>query len=80
MKSVVTDPSGTGVQAFQGITGNLIGGKTGTAETQPNVTPNSWFTGYRDNLAVSAEVLQGNFGADAAAPAVAEVLKVGNNG
>ncbi|TQF03723.1 hypothetical protein E6W39_17640 [Kitasatospora acidiphila] len=80
MKSVVTDPSGTGYQAFQGITGNLIGGKTGTAETQPNVTPNSWFTGYRDNLAVSAEVLQGNFGADAAAPAVAEVLKVGNNG
>jgi hypothetical protein len=80
MKSVVTDPAGTGTPAFQGITGTMIGGKTGTAETLPNVTPNSWFTGYRDNLAVSAEVIQGNFGAQAAAPAVAEVLKVGNNG
>ncbi|GAA1985455.1 penicillin-binding transpeptidase domain-containing protein [Kitasatospora viridis] len=82
MKSVVTDPSGTGTPVFQGqgITGTLIGGKTGTAETAPGATPNSWFTGYRDNLAVSAEVLGGNFGAQAAAPAVVEVLKVGNAG
>ncbi|WP_051969982.1 penicillin-binding transpeptidase domain-containing protein [Kitasatospora azatica] len=80
MHSVVTDPEGTATPAMGGISGTMFGGKTGTAETSPNATPNSWFTGYRDNLAVCAEVLSGNFGAETAAPAVAEVLKVGNGG
>ncbi|PYC82695.1 hypothetical protein C7C46_10085 [Streptomyces tateyamensis] len=80
MHSVVTDPNGTATPVMGGISGTQFGGKTGTAETTPNAPTNSWFTGYRDNLAVCAEVLQGGFGADTAAPAVAEVLKVGNAG
>jgi hypothetical protein len=54
-------------------------GKTGTAETAAQ-KPNSWFTGYRGNLAVAAEVEQGGYGADAAGPAVVQLLKIGNNG
>ncbi|WP_327068504.1 penicillin-binding transpeptidase domain-containing protein [Kitasatospora sp. NBC_01302] len=79
MNSVMTNPSGTAYNALQGVSGN-IGGKTGTAETSsdPKAATNSWFTGYRDNLAVSVEVINGGFGADAAVPAAAEVLKVGN--
>ncbi|MGF1430324.1 penicillin-binding transpeptidase domain-containing protein [Kitasatospora sp. LaBMicrA B282] len=79
MNSVLTNPSGTAYNALQGVSGN-IGGKTGTAEvsSNPSDPTNSWFTGYRDNLAVSVEVLKGGFGAAAAVPAAAEVLKVGN--
>ncbi|MDH6117965.1 penicillin-binding transpeptidase domain-containing protein [Kitasatospora sp. GAS204B] len=81
MNSVLTNPAGTAYNALQGVSGT-IGGKTGTAETSsdPKAPTNSWFTGYRDNLAVSAEVINGGFGAAAAVPAAAEVLKVGNNG
>ncbi|WP_329566949.1 penicillin-binding transpeptidase domain-containing protein [Kitasatospora sp. NBC_01266] len=81
MNSVLTNPQGTAYNALQGV-GGTIGGKTGTAETSsdPNAPTNSWFTGFRDNLAVSAEVIDGGFGATAAVPAVAEVLKVGNGG
>ncbi|GAA1265875.1 penicillin-binding transpeptidase domain-containing protein [Kitasatospora nipponensis] len=80
MNSVVTDPQGTATPAMKGITGQMFGGKTGTAEVSATAPTNSWFTGYKDNLAVSAEVLGGGFGAQAAAPAVAEVFKVGNGG
>lgn len=78
MNGVVTDPNGTAYNAMKGVTGQMVGGKTGTAEVNSTAPTNSWFTGFRDNLAISAEVLGGGFGADAAAPAVAEVLKVGN--
>ncbi|MCX4747140.1 penicillin-binding transpeptidase domain-containing protein [Kitasatospora sp. NBC_01287] len=82
MNQVVTNPKGTATPAMGGISGTLFGGKTGTAEvsSDPKAPTNSWFTGYRDNLAVCAEVLSGGFGADSAAPAVAEVLKIGNAG
>ncbi|MFI9270668.1 penicillin-binding transpeptidase domain-containing protein [Kitasatospora sp. NPDC052896] len=80
MNAVFTESDGTGYGLANGLTGN-IGGKTGTAEvgSASNAT-NSWFTGYRDNLAVSAEVIGGGFGAQAALPAVTEVLRVGNPG
>ncbi|MFE9425173.1 penicillin-binding transpeptidase domain-containing protein [Kitasatospora sp. NPDC006697] len=78
MNGVFTNNMGTAYGAMNGVSGTLIGGKTGTAETAPNAPTNSWFTGFRDNLAVSAEVLGGGFGADSAMPAVVEVLKVGN--
>ncbi|GAB2710616.1 penicillin-binding transpeptidase domain-containing protein [Kitasatospora kifunensis] len=79
MNSVLTNSAGTAYNALQGVSGN-IGGKTGTAETSsdPKAPTNSWFTGYRDNLAVSVEVINGGFGAAAAVPAAVEVLKVGN--
>ncbi|MDH6136343.1 hypothetical protein P3T37_005768 [Kitasatospora sp. MAA4] len=69
---------GTAVKAMAGLSGD-IGAKTGTAEVTGKPT-NSWFTAFRDNLAVSVEVIGGGFGADSAAPAAAEVLKLGNKG
>ena len=69
---------GTAAKAMAGLSGQ-IGAKTGTAEVTGK-PDNSWFTAFRDNLAVSVEVVGGGFGADAAAPAAAEVLKVGNKG
>ncbi|WP_035798505.1 penicillin-binding transpeptidase domain-containing protein [Kitasatospora mediocidica] len=69
---------GTAAKAMAGLSGD-IGAKTGTAEVTGKPT-NSWFTAFRDNLAVSVEVIGGGFGADAAAPAAAEVLKIGNKG
>jgi cell division protein FtsI/penicillin-binding protein 2 len=72
-----TAHSGTAAPAMAGLSGN-IGAKTGTAEVD-NKANNSWFTSYRGNLAVAAEVEGGGHGVDAAGPAAAKVLKVGNN-
>ncbi|MFC9324702.1 penicillin-binding transpeptidase domain-containing protein [Kitasatospora sp. NPDC057015] len=66
-----------------GPMGNLkgdIGGKTGTAERAAGQATDSWFTAYRDNLAVAAMVEGGGHGVDAAGPASAAVLAVGNPG
>ncbi|WP_344440492.1 penicillin-binding transpeptidase domain-containing protein [Kitasatospora nipponensis] len=80
MNAVFTDPAGTAHGLDEGLSGRL-GGKTGTAEVGATGTPtNSWFTGYRDDLAVSAEVIGGGLGAQAAAPAVVELLRAGNAG
>ncbi|MFB9369219.1 penicillin-binding transpeptidase domain-containing protein [Kitasatospora sp. NPDC001664] len=69
--------SGTAAEALGGIPG--AAGKTGTAEVSGR-TANSWFTGYRGNLAVAAEVEGAGHGSDAAAPAVGKLLQLGNNG
>ncbi|GAB2724362.1 penicillin-binding transpeptidase domain-containing protein [Kitasatospora kifunensis] len=80
MNAVFTESDGTAYPLNAGLSGN-IGGKTGTAEVGAPGTPtNSWFTAYRDDLAVCAEVIGGGYGAQAAAPAVIQVLKVGNPG
>lgn len=71
-----TAQSGTAQRAMAGIPG--AAGKTGTAEVNQS-TPNSWFTGYRGNLAVAVEVEAAGHGSAAAAPAAAELLRIGNN-
>lgn len=75
MRSVAS--SGTAEKPMKGIPG--VGAKTGTAEIDGK-NANSWFTAYRGNLAVAAEVEGGGHGAAAAAPAAAALLRIGNNG
>ncbi|MFE3499942.1 penicillin-binding transpeptidase domain-containing protein [Kitasatospora sp. NPDC059146] len=72
-----TAVGGTASQVMAGITDNA-GAKTGSAEVQGASTTNSWFTAFRGNLAVAAEVQGGGHGVDAAGPAVASLLKSGN--
>ncbi|MFJ8044062.1 penicillin-binding transpeptidase domain-containing protein [Kitasatospora sp. NPDC096147] len=72
-----TVQSGTATAALGSIPN--AAGKTGTAEVGGQ-EPNSWFTGYRDNLAVAAEVQAGGHGGAAAAPLAGALLKVGNAG
>ena len=74
-----TARTGTAAQPMAGLKGD-IGGKTGTAERAPGAPTDSWFTAYRDNLAVAARVEGGGHGMDAAGPASAAVLRVGNPG
>ncbi|MER5863749.1 penicillin-binding transpeptidase domain-containing protein [Kitasatospora sp. NPDC002040] len=73
----LTATSGTAAGVMNGITAGA-GAKTGTAQVNNQANDNSWFTAYRGNLAVAAEVGAGGHGADAAGPAAAMVLKLGN--
>ncbi|MFI5531610.1 penicillin-binding transpeptidase domain-containing protein [Kitasatospora sp. NPDC051853] len=75
----LTATQGTAADVMRGITANA-GAKTGTAQVDGQKDDNSWFTAYRGNLAVAAEVGGGGHGAAAAGPAAAAVLKLGNNG
>ncbi|MGW6269225.1 MULTISPECIES: penicillin-binding transpeptidase domain-containing protein [unclassified Streptomyces] len=72
-----TAVSGTGAAAMSGL-GGSIGAKTGSAEVQGQEKPNSWFTGYRGDVAAAAVVEQGGHGGDAAGPIVAAVLAAGS--
>ncbi len=59
----------------------LIAGKTGTADVGPNKEPNSWFVGFgpvnrasgEPEYVVAVVVDHGGYGAQAAAPAVAQI-------
>ncbi|WP_344640185.1 penicillin-binding transpeptidase domain-containing protein [Kitasatospora cystarginea] len=73
----LTVTSGTARSAMSGIGGDT-GAKTGTAQVGGQSSDNSWFTAYRDDLAVAAEVQGGGHGSEAAGPAAAQVLRVGN--
>ncbi|WP_344622028.1 penicillin-binding transpeptidase domain-containing protein [Kitasatospora arboriphila] len=75
MRAVVTE--GTAREPMAGISD--VYAKTGTAEVDGKGT-NSWFTAYRGDLAVSAEVEGGGHGSQAAAPAAAKLLRIGNGG
>ncbi|MFE0107182.1 penicillin-binding transpeptidase domain-containing protein [Streptomyces sp. NPDC059009] len=71
-----TAVSGTGA----GVMGNLgsdIGAKTGSAEVDGQAKPNSWFTGYRGDVAAAAMAQEGGHGGDTAGPIVAAVLRAG---
>ncbi|MEV5340291.1 penicillin-binding transpeptidase domain-containing protein [Streptomyces sp. NPDC052676] len=70
-----TATSGTAAQVMAGLSG-AIGAKTGSAEVD-GAKANSWFTGYRDDVAAAAMVQQGGRGGDAAGPIVASVLRAG---
>ncbi|MER5862052.1 penicillin-binding transpeptidase domain-containing protein [Kitasatospora sp. NPDC002040] len=71
-----TAQSGTAAKALGSISGAAA--KTGTAEVGGQ-NPNSWITAYRGDLAVAVEVQAGGHGADAAAPAAAKLLQLGNS-
>ncbi|QNS05736.1 penicillin-binding transpeptidase domain-containing protein [Streptomyces xanthii] len=74
MNLAATAPYGTATQVMAGL-GPNIGAKTGSAEVDGQGRSNSWFTGYRGDVAASAMVLSGGHGGDAAGPIVAAVLR-----
>ncbi|MET8247055.1 penicillin-binding transpeptidase domain-containing protein [Streptomyces sp. NPDC005202] len=71
-----TATSGTAAAAMSGLTGS-IGAKTGSAEVDGQARSNSWFTGYRGDMAAAAMTQEGGHGGDAAGPIVAAVLRTG---
>ncbi|GAA2407195.1 penicillin-binding transpeptidase domain-containing protein [Streptomyces coeruleofuscus] len=72
----LTAIQGTAQEAMAGLGGD-IGAKTGSAEVDGNAKSNSWFTGFRDDIAAAAMTEQGGHGGDAAGPIVAAVLRTG---
>ncbi|MGC9378453.1 penicillin-binding transpeptidase domain-containing protein [Streptomyces sp. MH13] len=72
----LTATQGTAQEAMSGLGGD-IGAKTGSAEVDGEATSDSWFTGFRDDVAAAAMVEKGGHGGDAAGPIVADVLRAG---
>ncbi|MYV48908.1 penicillin-binding transpeptidase domain-containing protein [Streptomyces sp. SID2888] len=72
----MTALQGTARPAMAGLTGD-IGAKTGSAEVDGQAKSNSWFTGYRGDIAAAAMTQEGGHGGDAAGPIVAAVLRTG---
>ncbi|CAM5534263.1 Penicillin-binding protein OS=Streptomyces tendae OX=1932 GN=GUR47_27530 PE=3 SV=1 [Streptomyces tendae] len=72
----LTATQGTAVKAMSGLGGD-IGAKTGSAEVDGQTASNSWFTGFRNDIAAAAMTEEGGHGGDAAGPIVADVLRVG---
>ncbi|MET9391344.1 penicillin-binding transpeptidase domain-containing protein [Streptomyces sp. NPDC006624] len=72
----LTATRGTAMAAMRGLGGD-IGAKTGSAEVDGNAKSDSWFTGFRDDVAAAAMTEQGGRGGDAAGPIVAAVLRTG---
>ncbi|MFE0808082.1 penicillin-binding transpeptidase domain-containing protein [Streptomyces sp. NPDC058794] len=72
----LTATQGTGAAAMSGLGGD-IGAKTGSAEVDGQTTSDSWFTGFRDDLAAAAMAEGAGHGGDAAGPIVADVLRAG---
>ncbi|MFJ7181001.1 penicillin-binding transpeptidase domain-containing protein [Streptomyces massasporeus] len=72
----LTATQGTAMEAMAGLGGD-IGAKTGSAEVDGNAKSNSWFTGFRDDIAAAAMTEEGGHGGDAAGPIVAAVLRTG---
>ncbi|MEV6834947.1 penicillin-binding transpeptidase domain-containing protein [Streptomyces sp. NPDC051133] len=69
-----TARSGTAAGVMAGLSGD-IGAKTGSAEVDGQSRSNSWFTGYRGDVAAAAMTQDGGHGIDAAGPIVASVLR-----
>ncbi|MET9965747.1 penicillin-binding transpeptidase domain-containing protein [Streptomyces sp. NPDC006356] len=74
MRLTATSAQGTAVRAMSGLSGD-IGAKTGSAEVDGEATSDSWFTGFRNDVAAAAMAQQGGHGGDAAGPIVAAVLR-----
>jgi len=72
----LTATSGTAAQVMYKLGGD-IGAKTGSAEVDGQSKSNSWFTGYRGDIAAAAMTQEGGHGGDAAGPIVAAVLRTG---
>ncbi|WP_327691180.1 MULTISPECIES: penicillin-binding transpeptidase domain-containing protein [unclassified Streptomyces] len=71
-----TATSGTAAGVMAGLSGT-VGAKTGSAEVDGQSKSNSWFTGYRNDIAAAAMTQDGGHGIDAAGPIVAAVLRSG---
>ncbi|MER6783625.1 penicillin-binding transpeptidase domain-containing protein [Streptomyces sp. NPDC000658] len=71
-----TATTGTAAHVMAGL-GPRIGAKTGSAEVDGQSRSDSWFTGYRDDVAAAAMTQDGGHGIDASGPLVAEVLRAG---
>jgi penicillin-binding protein 2 len=80
---VVENPAGTAYDTFHHVVNfslaNFpIAGKTGTASNAPGQEPNSWFVGFgpvgHPRYVVVCVIGQGGYGADAAAPIVAQTF------
>lgn len=69
-----TAVSGTAAGVMRGL-GSGIGAKTGSAEVDGQAKSNSWFTGYRGDIAATAMAQGAGHGIDAAGPIVADVLR-----
>ncbi|MEU8973149.1 penicillin-binding transpeptidase domain-containing protein [Streptomyces monashensis] len=69
-----TAHSGTAAGVMAGLGGD-IGAKTGSAEVDGQTRSNSWFAGYRGDVAAAAMTQDGGHGIDAAGPIVATVLR-----
>ncbi|MFG2882412.1 penicillin-binding transpeptidase domain-containing protein [Streptomyces sp. NPDC048297] len=69
-----TARSGTAAGVMAGLGGD-IGAKTGSAEVDGQAKSNSWFTGYRGDVAAAAMAQDAGHGIDAAGPIVASVLR-----
>jgi penicillin-binding protein 2 len=83
LEGVVESPDGTAYSTFHGIVNFSlasfpIAGKTGTASNGDQKEPNSWFVGFgpvgHPKYVVLCVIAQGGYGADAAAPVVAETF------
>lgn len=83
LEGVVSNPTGTGYYAFHtffhhSLSSFPIAGKTGTASNEHGLEPNSWFVGFgpttHPRYVVLCVIDQGGYGADAAAPVVAETF------
>jgi penicillin-binding protein 2 len=83
LTGVVDNPLGTGYDPFKAyfhhsLASFPIAGKTGTATTSKNLEPNSWFVGFgptnHPKYVVLCVIDEGGYGADAAAPVVAETF------
>ncbi|MGW1560418.1 penicillin-binding transpeptidase domain-containing protein [Streptomyces sp. NPDC002144] len=70
----LTATQGTAAQAMAGLGGD-IGAKTGSAEVDGQTVSNSWFTGFRNDVAAAAMTEEGGHGGTAAGPIVAAVLR-----
>ncbi|MBC2903841.1 penicillin-binding transpeptidase domain-containing protein [Streptomyces cupreus] len=71
----LTATQGTAAGVMSGLDGD-IGAKTGSAEVDGQ-TANSWFTGFRDDVATAAMSVSGGRGGEAAGPIVKAVLAAG---
>ncbi|MGW4193569.1 penicillin-binding transpeptidase domain-containing protein [Streptomyces sp. NPDC005004] len=69
-----TARSGTAAGVMGRMTG-VVGAKTGSAEVDSQTKSNSWFTGYRNDVAAAAVTEDGGHGIDASGPIVARVLR-----
>jgi penicillin-binding protein 2 len=80
---VVNNPAGTAYGAFHtygdfNLANFPVAGKTGTATSQLGLEPSSWFVGFgpvpNPRYVVLCVIAQGGYGADAAAPVVAQTF------
>ncbi|WP_256966308.1 penicillin-binding transpeptidase domain-containing protein, partial [Streptomyces griseiscabiei] len=71
----LTATQGTAATVMQGLSGD-IGAKTGSAEIDGQAVADSWFTGFRGDVAAAAMSEGGGRGGEAAGPIVVDVLRV----